>query len=882
MKKKTAQSGKRITVVLVWAHAPVCGTIGVINGKLQRLAVPSSRGKVHSDTFSFDEGAPRLVVTVSDAQVAAGSRQTRVEVRTGKTSFTFFLRDVTAAAPIFIPEYGVAVTTERDPRDYPSVVTGIRAKGARSELQRIETAPEETYEAASSVTRNLMCPTWLGLGRDMRFFEFGYRRELGYWGYVQPRYHSYLQRVPETDDKPYAIDFAIGPGSSCEISITRWLEDGVLPILKSKEVEGDVEYALTAFTSFETRPLTNRNLRGSPWQAAYPNTNGCQYSREELDAFYKSELARKEMREREDETVCCVRIFAVNNGRVPRYAWFKAASIRGLSKPATYDKQTGSAVFASGRVFGVHRLNGRPMPDPEVAVLLQPGKSAVFEMLIPHQPISAARAKQLAKLDFDQHLKASRKFWHDKLAAGAEIQIPEQAIDERIRAGLLHLDINTLGQEPRGSLMACVGAYSPIGSESAPMILFFDSMGWHEVAERCIQFFLDRQREDGFIQNFGGYQLETGPVLYCIGEHFRYTQDKDWLGHVKAKALKACDYLLAWRNRNKRKELRGRGYGLLDGKVADPDDFFHSFMLNALSYLSIARVAEALAAIDAKQSRRLANEASALKRDIRKAYAEAVARSPVIPAGDGTWVPAAPPWTEYPGPVSLYADGGEWFTHGAFGARDSLIGALWLVFSEVLAPDELQTDFLLRMHHELFTHRNAGLSQPYYCRHDFIHVRRGEVKPFLKTYYNQMTALQDRETYTFWEHYFYASQHKTHEEAWFLMQTRWMLWLEEGRTLSLLKAIPRRWLKDGKRIALKNVRTYFGPVSVTVESHVGSGFVTAAIECTGKRRPDAVTIRLPHPDGKKAVSVTGGTYDADTETVSVKGFAGKAAVTLRF
>jgi hypothetical protein len=51
------------------------------------------------------------------------------------------------------------------------------------------------------------------------------------------------------------------------------------------------------------------------------------------------------------------------------------------------------------------------------------------------------------------------------------------------------------------------------------------------------------------------------------------------------------------------------------------------------------------------------------------------------------------------------------------------------------------------------------------------------VKPFLKTYYNPFSALADRETYTFWEHLYKVSVHKTHEEAWFLMETRWMLYL---------------------------------------------------------------------------------------------------------
>ena len=38
--------------------------------------------------------------------------------------------------------------------------------------------------------------------------------------------------------------------------------------------------------------------------------------------------------------------------------------------------------------------------------------------------------------------------------------------------------------------------------------------------------------------------------------------------------------------------------------------------------------------------------------------------------------------------------------------------------------------------------------QPYYLRHDYLHLMRGEVKPFLRIFYNQMAAMQDRETYT--------------------------------------------------------------------------------------------------------------------------------------
>ena len=200
----------------------------------------------------------------------------------------------------------------------------------------------------------------------------------------------------------------------------------------------------------------------------------------------------------------------------------------------------------------------------------------------------------------------------------------------------------------------------------------------------------------------------------------------------------------------------------------------------------------------------------------------------------------------------------------------------------MLEPDEPGATFLLRSHHELFTRDNAGLSQPYYCRHDYAHIRRGEVNAFLKTYYNQFTALQDRETYTFWEHYFHASQHKTHEEGWFLMQTRWMLYLEAGETLTLLPAIPRAWLADGKVIELSDVASYFGKVSLRVESQLSDGRIRAEITCDGPRKPSAVELRLPHPEGRRASAVAGGEYLPGRESVRIAPWSGRATVELVF
>ncbi len=77
------------------------------------------------------------------------------------------------------------------------------------------------------------------------------------------------------------------------------------------------------------------------------------------------------------------------------------------------------------------------------------------------------------------------------------------------------------------------------------------------------------------MQNFGGYMLETGAALWSMGEHYRYTRDDEWVKQIEPKLLKACEFMLKWRQRNQHDDLRGRGYDLMEGKVAGSLPFLH-------------------------------------------------------------------------------------------------------------------------------------------------------------------------------------------------------------------------------------------------------------------------------------------------------------------
>jgi hypothetical protein len=865
----------RRRIAVEWQGGRPQGEVSVTHGALVSLNVVGGHGTVMGvNRFNATADGPfRLEVQVSGSEARYGSSAAIVTVKTARNPFSFFLRDVRTEHPIYIPEYGLTVTHAADTRRYQEIEAVIRARGLQSKLERVSAEPEENYESAAANTRIVSCQTWLGLSRDIRIFGISERLD-----WIQPRLHGHEISLPETENTACRYNFLMGRGWGAVDKITRRLEDGRLPILHGVLVDDDVTYNLTAFVTLETQPLTRENLRGTHFLVADGYGLGHMFTQQQQtqhDLLLPAEMHQPE------ETVLFMRISAVNTAAVPRYAFFKNPA---PSVPCVYnfDGTHGLAAYKSGRVFAVSLLNGRPLSEEEVAVDLKPGETAVLDIRFPNQPIPRERAMRLREVAYEERHTECRRFWQQKLDGAAQIRLPEERITEMLRAGLLHLDLVTYGLEPEGTLAPTIGVYSPIGSESSPIIQFMDSMGWHETARRALMYFLDKQHDDGFIQNFGGYMLETGAALWSMGEHYRYTREDLWVRQIAPKLIKACEFLHNWRARNLRDDLRGKGYGMLEGKTADPEDPFRSFMLNGYAYIGMARVAEMLSRVDPVQSEKWRKEAEALKSDIRTALFEVMGRSPVIPLANGTWCPTAPPWVEYRGPLALFADGGKWFTHGAMVSRDSLLGPIYLIFQEVLDPNELASTFLLNFHNDLMTTRNVAFSQPYYSRHPISHLRRGEVKPFLKAYYNTMTGLADRGTYTFWEHYFGASPHKTHEEAWFLMDSRWMLYMERGTGIDLLPGIPRAYLENGKHIELSKVATYFGPLSLQVNSAIDQGHIQATVECQGDRKPSFVELRIPHPQGRKARWVKGGTYNPESERIRVEPFGGRAEITIGF
>jgi len=95
--------------------------------------------------------------------------------------------------------------------------------------------------------------------------------------------------------------------------------------------------------------------------------------------------------------------------------------------------------------------------------------------------------------------------------------------------------------------------------------------------------------------------------------------------------------------------------------------------------------------------------------------------------------------------------------------------------------------------------------------------------------------------------------------AWFELYRHMLIHELDDDTLLLLQATPRKWLEDGKRIQVDHAPTYYGELSMSVESKAASGELAAQIEMPERRRPGRLLVRFRHPQNKpmRSVSVNG-------------------------
>jgi hypothetical protein len=179
-------------------------------------------------------------------------------------------------------------------------------------------------------------------------------------------------------------------------------------------------------------------------------------------------------------------------------------------------------------------------------------------------------------------------------------------------------------------------------------------------------------------------------------------------------------------------------------------------------------------------------------------------------------------------------------------------------------------------HEDFFNLGGFAKIQPYYARNAELCALRDDVKPFVRSYFNAVSALVSLENLSLWEHFHnLGAWNKTHETGWFLCQTAILFATERGNDLWLAPFVPNHWLAEGKGISARNAPSRFGSVGYRIDSHVDRGYIEATIDPPTRASPEHIVLRIRHPNAQPMKSVTvDGTAHADFdpagETVRLK------------
>ncbi len=697
------------------------------------------------------------------------------------------------------------------------------------------------WEHWDRVNPAMEVPLLVGVPRDHRYFTLNLSGEES---------RSLLLQASDGLTVP-TVGYGIRTASVGGGRLQRRMEGNGLPLYHWEQEQGGIRLEGSFFATLNDGRTIDADLDGTPLEEAHLFSNNASFPEGGREAARLSTLKRQER----SAMLGYYRVKLTNTRPVPLWVThgFPVAMNIALHKGGTPEEREvhphqqhsppdrHGAVWCGEKAWARHQVNGEAAQVAQIARLLAPGESVVLDSLLAHGVEGLPPSFREGEWSWEAAFEATRDWWEGLLSTAAKVTLPDPRLATFWRAGRSHLELLTPGVKEGGPLLAKVGVYPAIGTESLPIIEFYDSIGEHETAGRCVDAFFALQHESGRINLFAHYDIETGAALHLAGRHFAYTRDLAWASRQRDAICKGADYLLAERDWS---DPKAPHYGLSQGTCADPLERYTSFMYNAFQVAGVSAAAEILAALGDPSAGEYREAADDYRERLCRAIEGAFGRGPLLPVASGRWVPTCGPSVEHRGLSILFPPEGGTFTHRSYAALDALLGPLWVVFLGIVPADDPKTTWLLEITQAHLLRADLVESQPYYSRHPEVHLLRGERAPFLRAFQSGISALADRETFAFWEHLYKVSLYKTHEEGWALMQLRRMLWLEDGKTLHLLPGIPEAWLAVGKRVAITGGVSYFGPLTLSLHRRSSREL---EVEWSAAFHTLPATIRLHHP-----------------------------------
>lgn len=540
------------------------------------------------------------------------------------------------------------------------------------------------------------------------------------------------------------------------------------------------------------------------------------------------------------------------------------------------------------------------------AMELKPGQSHNLYFYIPSVAINEDEIRPILETNFETEEKRIGDFWRKMGERGTRIHTPEPWINDFYKAHLRHMMINCYKELDTDLLHAHVGTfnYGVFPNESVMMISDLDRRGYHDEAARNLNAFLHYQGTVSMPGNFqssqgqfygaaghecGGYNKSHGYVMWNMAEHWWVTRDREWMGQAADKLVESCDWVTREREATKiitdgKKSLE---YGYLpSGSLEDVTDYWYWLSTNSATVWGFLNLSDALADFGHPEGKRLQQDAQAYYTDFMNAVTESRIRCPVVRLHNGVYVPKFP--------SRLYERGRSygWL-------RETLEGSIFLPAYQLLDPMSVETQWIIDDYEDnLYMSEDYGyvisaFEKFWFSRGGFSkqsdlldgplpYLWRDDIKHYLRAYFNGFASVFYPEVRMCTEHalpelgYPTGDHFKTSDEAQSTYWLRLMFVSEQNQDLYLGRAIPRYWLEEGNSVSIERAPSYFGEVSLMMESHADKGEIKVIVDPPQRNAPKTIYLRIRHPQAKpiRSVILNGKNYlrfDVDKEWIILPG-----------
>ncbi|WP_154674194.1 hypothetical protein [Nakamurella lactea] len=505
------------------------------------------------------------------------------------------------------------------------------------------------------------------------------------------------------------------------------------------------------------------------------------------------------------------------------------------------------------------------------------------DIMVPMMVAPADEARAEFALGRAAALAECESFWAPKAATVADVQTPEDHLNQLLRRGPQLAQVVAEKSTDTGLYTFLSGsyAYDVLWSTPTSMVshMFLDLLGYHDVVEQHIEIYHESQGSrvpPGTIFAGGNYpgflstpkQLQAidwlsdhGAILETISVHALLTNRKAFIDRWLDPIVKACDFIVqacAMTNHNGVKGLMPPGFATdetIDTQGVNIQCFTYKGLTSAIALLRRVRHPRA-------------HEFAAFAARFRSVYQQALRD---MAQGARTWTDAtglkqpvlqpsftdeATPWegmTRYDtGPLmSVWA--------GLMPASDPLMVSFLDFFRsgpDVALFDEAHHNALDRV----ILQHEVGSGEPCYSWSMMHNWQLGDRVRYLEGMYGLVTGALSQDTFISCEHRnaIYGNLFAHPLIVWSLRHAVVDDDIDPDR-LHLLRMCPQGWVTDSQT-RFDRMPTRFGPIDLRIQRSADGRTVDLTVHGSWHHRPAGITVHTAALAGARRLRVNGKTH----------------------